>query len=135
MWRRIVLFVFLVGLFFAVVYIPGAADYVERFGHALFHSGPVGIIGGWLLAPGILFVLAGWHSILRQSSDPFGQAANPALVGFPRVFSLVFWSTFLSRSLKFIGLWNPFGSSIYGWRPFILRSLVFIGGWWEILTR
>jgi type IV secretory pathway TraG/TraD family ATPase VirD4 len=60
--------------------------------------------------------------------------AVPTLV-FVVGFSYVFWSTFISRSLKFIGLWNPFGSSVYGARPIILRAIVFIGGWWEIFTR
>src|ERR1017187_4043403 len=135
MWRWLVILVCRAGLFFAFLYIPGAAYYVEYFGHALFYNGPVGIIGGFLLAPGVLFVLGVWRGILQQSSDPFGQAVNPALLVFIVVFSWVFWSTFISRSLKFIGLWNPFGSSVYGARPIILRAIVFISSWWEILTR
>jgi type IV secretory pathway TraG/TraD family ATPase VirD4 len=135
MWRWLVIFVGLAGLFLAALYIPGAPAYIEHFGHALFYNGPVGIIGGFLLAPGVLFVLAVWRGILQQSSDPFGQAVNPALLVFIVVFSWVFWSTFISRSLKFIGLWNPFGSSVYGARPIILRAIVFVGSWWEILTR
>src|SRR6202020_71069 len=50
-------------------------------------------------------------------------------------FSWVFWSMLFSRTLKSIGLWNPFNASIYGSRPWLLLTIVFIGGWCEILTR
>jgi type IV secretory pathway TraG/TraD family ATPase VirD4/predicted AAA+ superfamily ATPase len=89
--------------------------------------------------PGHWVVFHVWNGIFGQTTDLLNPdysmwTAIPTLI-FIFGFSWVFWSTLISRSLKFIGLWNPFGSSVYSARPFILRSIVFIGGWWEILTR
>jgi stage V sporulation protein K len=94
---------------------------------------------GSVLAPGYLVVWVVWHGLFHQSMQDFNPAVNPIIgssfVLFCAAFSWVFWSMLFSRTLKFIGLWNPFNSSIYGGRPWLLRVLVFVRGWWEILTR
>ena len=91
-----------------------------------------------LCLPGWLVVWFVWHHLLRQASDLPDPDTSPWLLVPTLVFiigfSWVFWSVLISRSLKFVGLWNPFGSARAG-RPIVLRALVFIGGWWEIVTR
>lgn len=139
MRSKLIFFGIFIAVVAAILYIPGAADFTQRFGHALFYNPVTAVIGGILLAPGVLVVLLLWRVMLRQLSIPWDQATNPVIgpivMIFIVVFSWVFWSTSISRTLKFIGIWNPFGSSIYGSRPVILRAIVFVGGWWEILTR
>jgi stage V sporulation protein K len=126
-------------VFFGVVYIPGAGDLLSRFGPPIAHSSPVTLVLGILLAPGWLVVGSLSRLILGQSYALMDIERFPILAPVFTVFiigfSWAFWSITISRSLKLIGLWNPFGPKIMGRRPVVLRALVAIGGWWEILSK
>jgi type IV secretory pathway TraG/TraD family ATPase VirD4 len=87
--------------------------------------------GRWILS----LMWTGFFDLtLRQFWDgaPFSAVAIAAFAWtFTILFSYVFWFTALSRSWKFIGRWNPFGSNAYRSRPHVLIKMAKFSNWWD----
>ena len=107
-----------------VQYVPGvgyvlAASYGWFLAHVLPELKRLGVLDAAgsiagsafqvFIAPVLWVVSLVWVRVLGLKSNPFLLGDLSFVFGaFVLVFSWLFWSVFLSRTLKALGLWNPF---------------------------
>ncbi len=99
------------------------------------------VIGGKIITlAAVMFLLPiAWPAYLLWTQglgSPFDLGDYPnllaALAAFATALAWVFWSTVIARSLKALGLWNPFRRHA---PPVVIRNLIRFREWWEIKTR
>lgn len=134
-----------VTLSLAMSYLGG----VEFYGHHVLPvydaigrtAGPVverGAAGLFFIfaAPAVYLIGFIWDTALGFDSNPFEVPYVSSFFGcFMLVFSWVFWRTLMSRSLKFVGLWDPFLWAGEVSRRWVLRAFVHFREWLEIVRR
>lgn len=147
--RRILFLLFYLGPAVALRVLPGGPEFFDRhlipvylaIRHAAKQAQPfiAPILEALLyaaIAPGILVVRWIWHDALRLEANPFELAfVSSVLLVFVLIFSWVFWRIFLSRSLKAVGLWDPFWAAGAASRRWVLRGFVRLRDWVDIVRR
>lgn len=81
------------------------------------------------MAPGIAVVGLVFGAILGLETNPFEPPWGYPLFAFVIVFSWIFWSVAIPRTLKFVGLWDPFWHAHRG-RRWVLKAWGRLGDWW-----
>lgn len=136
-------FLFLIAMPLAAAFIfqdvPGAFDWYRENVMPAYEaikrllSGPmIGAAVFWVFT--VFLYPAIW--LLVKASQLVGYAGNPLspplgyVLFLPTlVFSWMFWSVAISRSLYLVGLWDPFWRAGFA-RPWIKQAWVRLGAWW-----
>lgn len=151
--RALLLLLFFWAPILARDYVPGGVEFERRhilpvfdaLGKMAKTAVPVAQpaiepISDWLIwvifSPGIYLINAIWGTALGLESNPFQLPyLGSFLVWFLLAFSWVFWRTLSSRSLKAVGLWDPFWAAGGASRRWMLRGFVRLREWLEIVRR
>lgn len=92
-------------------------------------------LAGWLFGifiyPGLWALGAVWERLLEIDGNPFDPVRpwSYPLMALVFVSSWVFWSVGISRSLYFVGLWDPFWRADFA-RPWVKQAWVRLREWW-----
>jgi type IV secretion system protein VirD4 len=94
-------------------------------------SGAVGVF----MAPAVWLISRAFGALGIHSNPYHWGPSGNVVLAFTLFLSWVIWSTAVSRSLRFVGLFDPFWRSSSVGRRWVLQGFIRLQEWWEALRK